>query len=49
MEDDQNGRRSKWKMTKMEDDQYGRRSKLKMTKMEDDQNIQQYLDNIQTI
>ena len=33
MEDDQNGRRPKWKMTKMEDDQ-----KWKMTKMEDDQN-----------
>ena len=27
MEDDQNGRRPKWKMTKMEDDQNGRRPK----------------------
>ena len=33
MEDDQNGRRLKWKMTKMEDDQNGR-----PPKMEDDQN-----------
>merc|ERR1712030_232805 len=37
-EDDQNGRRPKWKTTKMEDDQNGRRPKWKMTKMEDDQN-----------
>merc|ERR1711888_4249 len=38
MEDDQNGRRPKWKTTKMEDDQNGRRPKWKTTKMEDDQN-----------
>ena len=38
MEDDQNGRKTKWKITKMEDDQNGRRTKWKMTKMEDDQN-----------
>merc|ERR1711895_276105 len=38
MEDDQNGRRPKWKTTKMEDDQNGRRPKWKMTKIEDDQN-----------
>ena len=37
MEDDQNGRRPKWKTTKMEDDQFGRRPKWKMTKMEDNQ------------
>ena len=29
MEDDQNGRRPKWKTTKMEDDQNGRRPTLK--------------------
>ena len=38
MEDYQNGRRPKWKTTKIEDDQIGRRQKLKTTKMEDDQN-----------
>ena len=38
MEDDQNGRRPKWKTTKIEDNQNGRRSKWKTTKMEDDQN-----------
>merc|ERR1711895_197045 len=38
MEDDQIGRRPKWKTTKMEDDQNGRRPKWKTTKMEDDQN-----------
>ena len=38
MEDDQNGRRPKWKTTKMEDDRNGRRPKWKTTKMEDDQN-----------
>merc|ERR1711888_457867 len=38
MEDDQNGRRPKWKTTKMEDDQNGRRPKRKTTKMKDDQN-----------
>merc|ERR1712215_619707 len=38
MEDDQNGRRPKWKTTKMEDDQNGRRPKWKTIKMEDDQN-----------
>merc|ERR1711888_38038 len=38
MEDDQNGRRPKWKTTKMEDDQNGRRPKWKTTKMEDNQN-----------
>ena len=49
MEDDQNGRRSKLKITKMEDDlnlkttkmeddQKGRRPKWKTTKMKDDQN-----------
>ena len=37
IEDDQNGRQSKWKMTKMEDGQNGRRPKWKTTKMEDDQ------------
>ena len=39
MEDDQNGRRLKWKTTKMEDKQNERRPKWKMTKMEDDQNV----------
>ena len=39
MEDDQNGRRTKWKITKMEDDQNGRRTKWKMTKIEDDQKL----------
>ena len=34
MEDNQNGRRQKWKMTKMEDDQNGRWQKWKTTKME---------------
>ena len=34
MEDDQNGRRPKWKTTNMEDDQNGRRAKWKTTKME---------------
>ena len=34
MEDDQNGRRPKWKTTKMEDDQNGRRPKWQTTKME---------------
>ena len=43
MEDDQDGRRPRWKMTEMEDDQDGRRTKWKTTrledeKMEDDQN-----------
>merc|ERR1712120_68066 len=33
----QNGRRPKWKTTKMEDDQNGIRPKLKTTKKEDDQ------------
>ena len=37
MEDDQNGRRPKWKTTKMEDEQNGRRPKWKTTKTEDDQ------------
>ena len=42
-EENQNGRRKKWKMTKMEDDQMedyqnGRQPKLKMAKLEDDQN-----------
>ena len=41
MEDDQNGRRPKWKTTKMEDVQNGRRPKWKMNKMEDDQNGRQ--------
>merc|ERR1712215_536441 len=35
---DQNGRRPKWKTTKMENDQNGRRPKRKTTKTEDDQN-----------
>ena len=35
---DQNGRRLKWKTSKMEDDQNGRQPKWKMTKMEEDQN-----------
>ena len=38
MEDDRNGRRPKWKTTKIEDNQNGRRSKWKMTKMKDDRN-----------
>ena len=38
MEDDQNGRRPKWKMTKMENDQNGRRQKRRAAKIEDDQN-----------
>ena len=38
MEDNQNGRQSKWKMTKMEDNLNGRWPKWKMTKMEDDKN-----------
>merc|ERR1712215_644175 len=38
IENDQNGRRPKWKTTKMEDDQNGRRPKWKMTKMKGDQN-----------
>ena len=33
---DQNGRRPKWKTTKMEDDQNGRRPKWKTTKTEDE-------------
>ena len=37
MEDDQNGRRPKWKTNKMKDDQNERRPKWKTTKMEDDQ------------
>merc|ERR1712105_1852 len=37
MEDDQNGRRPKWKRIKMEEDQNGRGPKWKTTKMEDDQ------------
>ena len=41
MKDNQDGRRLKWKMTKMEDnqmedDQNGRRSKWKTTKIEED-------------
>ena len=36
MEDDQNGRRPKWKTTKMKDDQIQRRPSWKMTKMEED-------------
>ena len=39
MEDDQNGRRPKWKTTKMEDDQNGRRPKMKTTINEDDQKL----------
>ena len=35
MEDDQNGRRPKWKTTKMEDDQNERRPTWKTTKIED--------------
>ena len=38
MEDEQNGRRPKWKTTKMEDDENGRRLKWKTTKTEDDRN-----------
>ena len=37
MEEDQNGRRPKWKSTKIEDDQIGRKPKWKTTKMEDDE------------
>ena len=35
MKQDQNGRRQKWKTTKIEDDQIGRYPKWNMTKMED--------------
>ena len=38
MEDDQYGRRPKWKTTKMEKDQNGTRPKWNTTKMEDYQN-----------
>ena len=38
MEDEQNGRQSKWKTIKMKDDQNGRQPKCKMTQMEDVQN-----------
>ena len=38
---DLNGRRPKWKTTKMEDGQNGRRPKFKTTKMEKDQNGKQ--------
>ena len=38
MEDDQNGRRPKWKTTRIEDDQNARQQKWKTTKMEDNQN-----------
>ena len=38
MEDDQIGRRQKWKTTKIEDNQNRRQPKWKMTKMEDDLN-----------
>ena len=41
MEDDLNGRRSKWKTTTMEDDLNGRRPQWKMTSMEDDLNGRQ--------
>ena len=46
MEDNQNRRQPKWKMTKMEDDQMkddqnGRRPKWKTTKIEDNQNGRQ--------
>ena len=34
----QNGKRPKWKMTKMEEDQNGKRPKWKTTKMEDNKN-----------
>ena len=37
MKDNQNGKRTKWKTTKM-DDQNLRQPKWKMTKMEDNQN-----------
>ena len=36
MEEDQIGRRPKWKTTKKEDDQNGRRPKWKTTKMEEE-------------
>ena len=36
MEDDQNGRRPKWKTKRKEDDQNRSRIKQKTTKMEDD-------------
>ena len=35
--DNQNGRRPKWKTSKIEDDQNGRRPKWKMTNMKDEQ------------
>ena len=35
MEDDQNGRWPKWKMTKIEDNPNGKRPKFKMTKIKD--------------
>ena len=41
MEGNQNGRRSRWKITKMEDDQNGRRIKWKTTKTEDNQSGRQ--------
>ena len=37
MEDDQNGRRPKWKTTQIEDDPNGRQHKWKMIQMEDEQ------------
>ena len=43
MEDDQKGRRPKWKKVKMEDDKNGRRSKCKMNQMDDYQNESQNL------
>ena len=39
MEDDQNGKLSKWKMTKMEGDQNGIRPKWKTTRMGDEQSV----------
>ena len=36
MEDDQNGKRPKWKMTKMKNYQNGRGQKQRATAMEDD-------------
>ena len=39
MEDDKNGRQSKWQTTKIEDDQNGKRPKWKTNKRENNQNL----------
>ena len=45
MKDDQNGRRLKWKMTKLKDDYNGILPKLSTTKIRDNQN-ERYLGGI---